>query len=104
MQGYQITFYTQQDRLHGQQPLAQWLLSTAEQLGIRGATLSGALQGLGHDGATHAVNLFDAGDQPVQVTLIVTPEESERLFAHLASEYIHLFYAKSAVEFGTLDE
>ena len=51
MQGYQLTFFTQQDRMHGHVPLAQWLLAEAKQLGIRGATLSsGALQGLGHDG------------------------------------------------------
>ena len=29
MQGFQLTFFTQQDRMHGAQPLAQWLLATA---------------------------------------------------------------------------
>lgn len=43
-QGYQITFYTQQDRMHGSRPLAQWLIEEARQYGIRGATLTGALE------------------------------------------------------------
>ncbi|WP_296411299.1 DUF190 domain-containing protein [Zoogloea sp.] len=101
MHGFQLTFFTQQDRLHGKQPLAQWLLSLVKSLGIRGGTLSGAQQGIGHDGIAHAVNLFDLGDQPVQVTLVATPEEVDKLLKHLAQENVQLFYVKAAVEFGT---
>ncbi len=102
MHGYQITFYTQQDRTHGRQPLAQWLVEAARHLGIRGATLSGAIEGLGHDGTTHAINLFDLSDQPVQVTLVVGAEEADRLFAYLVQEQVVVFYIKLAVEFDTL--
>lgn len=104
MNGYQLTFFTQQDRLHrdSQQPLAQWLLTTAYQLGIHGATLVGALQGIGHDGTTHEINMFDMGDQPVQITLVVTPEESQRLFSYLKQENVYLFYVKVPAEFGTI--
>ncbi|MCD7096845.1 DUF190 domain-containing protein [Stenotrophomonas sp. MMGLT7] len=102
MQGYQVTFFTQQDRMHGQTPLAQWLLEEARRLGVRGATLSGALQGLGHDGSVHAINLFDVSDQPVQVTLVASDEELQRLFAHLEQQQVQVFYMKVAAEFGTL--
>lgn len=102
MQGHQVTFYTQQDRVHEHEPLAQWLLAQAKVLGIRGATLSGSLQGLGHDGHVHAVNLFDVGDQPIQVTLIVSDAESQRLFDHLRAARVQVFYTRSRVEFGTL--
>jgi PII-like signaling protein len=102
MHGHQLTFFTQQDRLHGREPLAQWLLAQARLLGIRGATLNGSLQGLGHDGHLHAVTMFDLGDQPVQVTMIVSASEDARLFAHLRSSGVQVFYMRSAVEFGTL--
>lgn len=102
MHGFQLTFFTQQDRLHGNQPLARWLLSAVQQLGIRGATLNGALQGIGHDGIAHAVNLFDAGDQPVQVTLVASREETDRLLRYLTREAVQIFYVKTAVEFGTI--
>lgn len=102
MQGYQVTFFTQQDRVHGHEPLAQWLLAQARALGIRGATVNGSLQGLGHDGHVHAVTMFDLGDQPVQVTMIVSEAEHERLFTHLASSGVQVFFMRSAVEFGTL--
>ncbi|MBJ7221021.1 MULTISPECIES: DUF190 domain-containing protein [unclassified Brenneria] len=102
MHGYQITFFTQQDRMYGRLPLAQWLIEEAKRQGLRGATLNGALEGLGHDGALHAVNLFDLSDQPVQVTLVVTEEEAQRFLQHLDTAQIHLFYVKVAAEFGTL--
>lgn len=104
MNGYQITFYTQQDRIHDRQPLPQWLVEAARRLGVRGATLSGAIEGLGHDGTTHAINLFDLSDQPVQVTLVVTAEEADRLFAYLQQERVVAFYTKLALEFGTLGQ
>ena len=39
MQGYQLTFFTQQDRKHHTLPVAHWLLEEARALGISGATL-----------------------------------------------------------------
>ena len=63
MTGYQLTFYTQQDRTHGHQPITQWLLELASQVGILGATVVGGIQGIGHDGRTHTVNLFDLSEQ-----------------------------------------
>ncbi|TBV12926.1 DUF190 domain-containing protein [Stutzerimonas kirkiae] len=102
MHGYQVTFFTQQERMHKHRPLAQWLLEEVRRLGLRGATLNGSIGGLGHDGAIHAINLFDVSDQPVQVTLVVTAEESQRLFEYLQQERVQLFYVKVAAEFGTL--
>lgn len=102
MQGYQLTFFTQQDRTHQQQPLAQWLVEQARLLGLRGATLQGGLEGLGHDGVIHAINLFDASDQPVQVTFVLSVPESDRLLDHLKRQGVRVFYTRVAAEFGTL--
>lgn len=101
MRGYQIVFFTQQDRMHGRQPLAQWLLDESRRLGIRGATVNGGLIGLGHDGTVHAINMFDVSDQPVQITLVVNDEELSRLSKRLTQEGVKLFYMKVPVEFGT---
>lgn len=38
MQGYQLTFFTQQDRRHGWKPLAEWLVVTARDMGINGVS------------------------------------------------------------------
>lgn len=104
MQGFQITFYTRQDRQHGNTPLAQWLLELAQQLAIGGATLNGAVEGLGHDGRFHAITLFDLAEQPVQVIMIVSAEERERLFQRLQQEKLRVFYVEQAVTYGMLGD
>ncbi len=98
--GYQIIFFTQQERVHKQQPLAQWLLNTAQQMGLRGATLTGAIEGFGHDGQAHSITLFDMSSQPVQVVIVVTEAQADQLFALLEAEDIAVFYTRTAVSFG----
>jgi len=47
MLGFQLTFFTQQDRRHHGVSLGQWLLEVAQGLGINGATLITAAEGFG---------------------------------------------------------
>lgn len=104
MKGYQITFYTQQDRHHAHKPLAEWLMLAAKDLGIRGATIVAASEGFGHSRRIHSAHFFELADQPQEVVMAVTEEEATRLFDLLLAEGVHLFYVKSAVEFGVLGE
>ena len=71
MHGFQLTFFTQQNRLHGDGLLAEWLVEEAKRLGIRGATLITATEGFGHDGRFHSGDFFDLADQPLQVVMAV---------------------------------
>lgn len=102
MKGFQITFFTQQDRHHGSQPLAEWLLATARDLGLRGGTLLTGSDGFGQHRRIHSAHFFELADQPQEVVLVVSEEESARLFARLEQEDVHLFYVKTPVEFGVL--
>ena len=102
MNGYQITFFTQQDRRHGGKPLADWLVHLAEELGLRGATLIPGGEGLGHDHRLHSARFFELADQPVAVLMAVTEDEAQRLFDRLRAEAVRVFYVKTPVEFGTL--
>jgi PII-like signaling protein len=102
VRGWQLTFFTQQDRHAHGKPLAHWLLEEARALGIRGATLITAAEGLGHNHRLHSAHFFDLADQPMEVVMAVTEEEADRLFARLSQEKIRLFYVRTAVEFGTV--
>jgi PII-like signaling protein len=104
MNGYQITFFTQQDRRHHGKQIGDWLVQLAKQMGLRGATMFTGAEGFGHHHRIHSAHFFDLADQPVEVVMAVSAEESERLFARLRAEGVHLFYVKSTVEFGTLGE
>ena len=102
MNGYQISFFTQQDRRHHGKPLAEWLLHLAQEMNLRGATLLAASEGLGHRGRLHSAHFFELADQPVEVLMALTQEEAERLFERLRAEGVEVFYVKTAVEFGVL--
>jgi PII-like signaling protein len=100
MQGYQLTFFTQQDRTHHTIPLAHWLLEEARNIGISGATLITAAEGFGHERKIHSAHFFDLADQPVEVTMAVSEADADRLFARLQEEGVNIFYAKTPIEFG----
>lgn len=104
MNGYQLTFFTQQDRrMHGM-PVGEWLVWLAKELGLTGATLFPAEEGFGRNHRIHSARFFELTDQPVEVVMVVTSEEADRLFARLKQENLRLFYTKVPVEFGVLGE
>jgi len=100
--GFQLTFYTQQNRHHEGRPVGEWLIMTARSLGIRGATEFVAAEGFGHDHRLHSWHFFELADQPVEVKMAVTEQEAEMLFKRLEGEAVRLFYVKSEVEFGSM--
>lgn len=104
MHGYQLTFFTQQDRRHQGKSLGHWLVEEARAMGISGATLLPASEGFGHHRHIHSVRFIELTDQPLEVVMAVTTEASDRLFAKLRAEKIKLFYSKMPVEFGTTGE
>lgn len=104
MVGYQLTFFTQQDKQHGHTPLSEWLVAEARRLGIGGATVTLAAEGFGNHGKLHSAHFFELADQPVEVTMAVSAADAERLFSALTAERINIFYVKAPIEFGmTLD-
>ena len=104
MHGYQITFFTQQDHRHDGKPVADWLVHLAQELGLRGATLIPGGEGFGQHGRIHSARFFELANQPLEVVMAATADETERLFARLKTEGVHLFYVKTPVEFGVLGE
>jgi PII-like signaling protein len=104
MNGYQITFFTHQDKRHKGKQIGEWLVHLAQELGLGGATLLAGGEGFGHHRRIHSAHFFEMADQPLEVLVAVSAEESERLFERLKAEGVHLFYVKTPVEFGVLGE
>lgn len=102
MNGYQISFVTTQGHRHGGKPMAEWLLQLAMDMGLRGATLIPASEGFGKHRRIHSAHFFELADQPVEVIMAVTEDESQRLLERLDREGVHLFYVKAPVEFGEI--
>ncbi len=104
MNGFQLTFFTQQDRRHGGKPMGEWLIDLAREMNLHGATLQAASEGFGRSGRMHSAHFFELADQPLEVVMILSAEEAGQLFARLEAEKLRLFYVKIPVEFGTLGE
>jgi len=80
MDGSYLRFYaTEGHRLHGMQ-LWQWLLSTANKMGIRGGSAFHAMAGFGRHHVMHEDHFFELGGSLiVEVEFIVTPDEKLKL-------------------------
>jgi PII-like signaling protein len=104
MDGYQISFFTQQDKRHHGKAMADWLVHLARDIGLRGSTIIPGSEGFGHHGRIHSAHFFELADQPLEVVMAVTADEADRLFDRLKAEGVHLFYVKTPVEFGILGE
>lgn len=104
MQGYQLTFFTQQDRKHGHQLLSEWLIEEARRLEIGGATMITAAEGFGRDRKLRSTHFFELVNQPVEVTMAVNKLDSERLFQRLREEGINIFCVKTPIEFGMTND
>ena len=68
-QGYQLVFFTQQNRKLEGMTVAEWLLKTAKDLGIPGATMSLAQGGYGRDGKFHSAHFFELAEVPEEVLM-----------------------------------
>lgn len=104
MKGFQLEFFMEQNKRHHHQALWEWLLEVARSHGIRGATVFMGTMGYGQHRRIHSAHFFELADQPVEVTMVVTEEEADRLFALLGEEKVHMFFVKLPVEFGTMGE
>ena len=102
MNGYQVSFLTVQGHRHAGRPVGEWLLQLALDMGLRGATMIPAAEGFGKHRRIHSAHFFELADQPVEIVMAVTEEESQRLFERLRAEGVHLFYVKTPVEFGEI--
>ena len=104
MNGYQLTFYTEQNRKCGHLTFCEWILQEVRKRGIRGATVISAAEGIGHAGAHHAAHILKLADQPVQVILTVTESEADEILEAVRAENVHVFYTRAPIEFGLLGE
>jgi len=100
--GYEITFFTVQGHRHKGKPVGDWLVHLAKEMALTGATLVAGSEGFGHHRRMHSAHFIELTDQPLEVVMILTAEEADRLFDRLNREGVHLFYAKTPTEFGII--
>src|SRR5512147_3149037 len=104
MEGSYLRFYVVEgQRLHGTL-LWDWLLRTANGMGIRGGSAFHAMAGFGRHHRLHEDRFFElAGNLIVEVEFIVTADEKTKLLDLIAAENVRLFYADVPARFGVIN-
>ncbi len=101
MEAIYLRMFTTEKRRHGGALLYEWILETAQRMGIEGGSALRAIAGFGRHGRMHEEGFFElAGDLPVELVFVLAPEDADRLLARIAAEGLSLMYFKSRVERG----
>ena len=104
MKGTLLRFYVHENRKHHHVLLYEWLLERARKLGVQGGSAFRAIAGYGRHGVLHEEHFFElAGDLTVEIDFAITDEEADRLLALLRAEKIAIFYARTPIEFGSIE-
>lgn len=104
MNGFQLTFFTEQSTHYQHLPLGEWLVEFAKREGVLGATLVSGTEGLDHLGHLHAAHFLSGADHPVAVTISTDELGCEKLLEALAKESISLSYLKFPIEYGRVGQ
>lgn len=92
-------FVSESSRHHGKLTY-EWLLDTAQALGISGGSAFGTLAGFGRHGR-HDAGFFElAGDLPVVVEFFVETATADQLLKAVSDAGLKLVYAKLPAELG----
>lgn len=103
MNGVHLRLYTYESRTHHGLPAYEWLLERARSFGIPGGSAFRAMAGFGRHGRLHEQHFFElAGEEPVLVEFITTPDQADRFLEDLRAEGLGLFYARLPAEHGFL--
>lgn len=95
-----LRFYVQQNQRHSGIPAYEWLLQEAHALGASGGTAFHALAGFGRHG-WHSQSFFElAGDVPVAVEIIATPELLDTLLQTMSLASLTLPWLRIPVQHG----
>jgi len=92
-------FVTESSRHHGKLTY-EWLLDTAQHIGIAGGSVFQAIAGFGRHGR-HDVGFFElAGELPVVVEFFVEPAVADQLLQAIGEAGLKLVYTKLPAEMG----
>ena len=96
-----LRIYTTEAQRHHGSLLHEWLLETARKHAIPGGTAFRAVAGFGRHGVLHEETFFElAGELPMVVEFIVTPQQAAALLGACKQENLRLFYMQTPVSHG----
>jgi PII-like signaling protein len=92
-------FVTESSRHHGKLTY-EWLLDTAQRIGITGGSAFQAIAGFGRHGRFDAGFFELAGELPVVIEFFVEPDMADQLLQAIGKAELKLVYTKLPAEIG----
>lgn len=97
----QLTFYVTEKQLHAGEPLYEWLLEEAKELGVHGGSAFRAIAGFGRHGRLREETFFElAGELAVKVEFILDDNLAEQLLRRVHAQSLNIFYVRGKVDSG----
>ena len=100
-----LKFFVLEQQRHAGQPLYQWLLRRAAQLGLPGGSAFRAVAGFGRHHVLHEAHFYElAGELPMEVVFVADREQADGLVAEVAAAGLSLFHYRMPAESGVTGE
>jgi PII-like signaling protein len=97
-----LKFFVIENQRHDGQLLYQWLLRRASTLGLPGGSAFRAMAGFGRHHVLHEAHFYElAGELPMEVVFVASPEEADRLIADVTAAGLSLFHYMMPARSGT---
>lgn len=104
MEGIFLRFYVEEKQTHHGVLLWEWLLQSANQLGVRGGSAFRSIGGFGRHHIVHASRFFElAGSEGVEVEFIASESEAARLLELIAGEKVRIVYSSQPAHFSVIN-
>lgn len=100
MKGYLLKFYIEEHENYKVKLLYEWLLTEAQAIGLKGATVNHGVESFDRHGKLHAAHFFELADCPIQIEFVVNIEQEQSFLSTISQENISIFYTKTPIEFG----
>lgn len=96
-----LTFFVAENQRHGGQPVYQWLLRQAADLGLPGGSAMRAVAGFGRHRVLHEAHFYElAGELPMEVMFVASHEQARRLVDAVAAAGMALVYCLVPAQSG----
>jgi len=102
--GSQLTLYTSLSQRKGGRTAVEWILDTANEVGVHGATVVECSEGVDSHGRVHAARFFELADEPAVVVIVAEDAAIDALITKLGEGGVKLFYTRVAARFGRLGD
>ena len=97
-----LRFIVQEDLKHKGTTAHDWLLKTANDLGVPGGSAFHGIAGYGRHGVLHEQHFWELSGLPVEVQFVCSGPQAGKLLDQVGEEQLSVFYVLAPVRFGVV--